>query len=174
MNFKETLQKIEESQAFTNFKQQNPNSELCAGFFILDFLESNDTKQSIDYKTEDNIFTFDINKHGEIFMKQDRLLDESTRPKLKKIPEEIKVEVDELKGIVGIETLENGISAKLHKIIAVLQNYKGPITNEEDKIVWNLTCMLDGLIILNIIIDADTGKVLKFERKSMMDMIKKK
>jgi hypothetical protein len=174
MNFKETLQKIEESQAYTKFKEQNPNAELCAGFFILDFLESNDTKQSIDYKTEENIFTFDINKHNEIFMKQDRLLDESTRPKLKKINPEIKVEVDELKGIAGTNALDNGISAKIHKIIAVLQNYNGSITNDEDKIVWNLTCMLDGLIILNIIIDADTGKILKFNRKSMMDMIKKR
>jgi len=174
MNFQETLQKIQASQAFNNFKQQYPEAELCAGFFILDFLESNDTKQSIDYKTQKNIFTFDINKNGEIIQKQDRLLDESTRPKLKKINPNINIEVDELKGIAGIQTLENGISAKLHKIIAVLQNYKGPITNEEDKTVWNLTCMLDQLIVLNIIIDAETGRVLKFDRKSMMDMIKKR
>ncbi|MFH1358985.1 MAG: hypothetical protein ABIH37_03800 [archaeon] len=173
MNFKETLEKVESSNAFINFKSEHPNAELCAGFFILDFL-SNDNKQSVDYKNNENIFTFDINKIGEIFIKQDRLLDESTRPKLKKINPEIKVEVDELKSIVGINILDNGISAKLHKIIAVLQNYKSDITNDEDKVVWNLTCMLEQLIILNIIIDAETGKILKFERKSMMDMIKKK
>jgi hypothetical protein len=34
--------------------------------------------------------------------------------------------------------------------------------------------MLDGLIILHIIIDAETGNVDKFERKSMMDMVKRK
>jgi hypothetical protein len=174
MNFKETLEKIESSQAFTNFKEKNPDSELCAGFFILDFLESNDTKQSVDYKTGEEIFTFDINKNNEIFVKQDRLLDESTRPKLKQITTDIKIEVEELKGIVGIQALENGISAKLHKIIAVLQNYSGNLTDNQDRTVWNLTCMFDQLIIINMLIDSKTGNVLKFDRKSMMDMIKKR
>lgn len=174
MNFTQIFQRIESSEAFKNFKEKYPEAELCAGFFILDLLGTNDNKQSLDYKTENEIFTFTINIDDEIIMEKDRLLDESTRPKLKKISPDIKVEVEELKSIAGIEALENGISAKFHKIIAVLQNYKGELTNSDDKEVWNLTCMLEGLIILNIIIDAETGKILKFERKSMMDMIKKK
>ncbi len=174
MNFTQIFQRIESSGAFKNFKEKYPETELCAGFFILDLLGTNDNKQSLDYKTENEIFTFSLNIDDEIIMEKDRLLDESTRPKLKKISPDIKVDVEELKGIAGIEALENGISAKFHKIIAVLQNYKGELTNSEDKKVWNLTCMLEGLIILNIIIDAETGKILKFERRSMMDLIKKK
>jgi len=34
--------------------------------------------------------------------------------------------------------------------------------------------MLEGLIILHIMIDSETGEVIKFERKSMMDLIRKK
>ena len=51
MSFADTLEKIESSDLFKNFKEQNPDAELVAGFFILDFL-SNDTKQTLDYKID--------------------------------------------------------------------------------------------------------------------------
>lgn len=170
MIFKQTLQIIESSNLFKNFKEKYPSSELCAGFFILDFL-SNDTKRSLDYKTDDKIFTFDLNDKDEIIVKEDKLMNEKGYPKLRPIKPETKVEVDELKGLAGTQALDRGISAKFHKIIAVLQ-----VTDIDgnEKQVWNLTCMLDQLIILHILIDSETGKILKFERKSMMDMIKKK
>ena len=168
--FKQTLEKIENSKVFKNFKEKHPNAELCAGFFIIDFL-SNDNKKSIDYKTENKIFTFDLNKNDEIFINEDKLIDNADYPKLMPIKPEAKIEINDLKGIVGIETLERGISAKIHKIVAVLQMHKEA---DEEKQIWNLTCMLENLIILHILVDAETGKVIKFERKSMMDMIRKK
>jgi len=166
MDFKTALEKLENSRIFINFKKQHPEAELCAGFFILDFL-SNDNKNSLDYKTGDKVFTFDVKDNDDIIINEDKLMDIPDKPKLKPIKPETKVEVEELKGIVGMEILERGISARPHKIIAVLQTY-------EEKQIWNLTCILDQLIILNILIDSETGKILKFERKSMMDMIKKK
>ena len=48
MTFKETLEKIESSNEFKDFKKQNENAELVAGFFIIDFI-SNDNKKSLDY-----------------------------------------------------------------------------------------------------------------------------
>ena len=169
MNFKQTLDTVQESKVFQDFKEKNPEAELCAGFFILDFL-SNDNKNSLDYKipNTDKIFTFDV-KEEDVLIKEDKLITDETNshPPLSKISPNIKVEVNELKSIVGTEALDKGISAKFNKIIAVLQNY-------EDKEIWNLTCMLDQLIILNILIDIETGKIIKFERKSMMDLIKKK
>jgi len=178
MNFKQLLQTIQESQAFQSFKQQHPDAELVAGFFILDFM-SNDKKQTLDYKTENNVFTFSLNKTNEITIQEDKLLEFQDKPDLPKLTPltntDIKVEVDELKGIAGIQALDNGIQAKFHKIIAVLQNYKDSTTpDNQSPLVWNLTCMLEQLIILHILIHANSGKVLKFERKSMMDFVKKK
>lgn len=169
MIFQQTFEKITTSDLFKNFKENHPDAQLCAGFFILDFL-SNDTKKSLDYKIDDKIFTFDLNDKDEIYIKEDKLMDLPDTPKLKEIKPETKVEVDGLKGLAGMQALEHGISAKFHKIIAVLQ-----VTNIDgvEKQVWNLTCMLDQLIILNILIDSETGQILKFDRKSMMDMIKK-
>jgi len=170
MSFKETYEKIIESEVFKKFIDENPNAELIAGFFIIDFI-SNDTKNSIDYRINDKIFTFDLKNDGFVKMTEDKLLDNPNAPKLLKLIPEIKTEVEDLKGLSGIETLNKGISAKFNKIIAVLQNQE-----KEGKTIqfWNLTCMLDGLIILNISIDSNTSEIIKFERKSMMDMIRKK
>jgi len=166
MKFKEVYEKIQESKIFKNFREKNPDAEFCAGFFVMDYL-SNDTKSSVDYKIGEKIFTFDLTKDGDVLIKEDRLMDIPDVPKLTKIKPEVRVELDEIKGIVGIQALDHGISAKLHKIIAVLQEYEGKQT-------WNLTCVFDQLIILHIIVDSETGKILKYERKSMMDLIRKK
>lgn len=166
MQFNTILQKIESCSQFKDFKEEYPEAELCAGFFVIDFL-GNDNKNSLDYKIGEKVFTFDINDHDEIFKKEDKLLDIPDKPKLSKIKPETKIEVDELKGLVGIQSLENGISAKMHKLIAVLQNHEG-------KLIWNLTCMLEGLIILHILIDSESGETTKFERRSMMDLVKKR
>lgn len=168
MAFKSTLEAVESSEIFQNFLKENPDAELCAGFFIIDFV-SNDNKKSIDYKTSDKIFTFDLRDDGRVMISEDKLisLENCKFPKLEKIDREIKIEVDELKGIAGVRALDEGISAKLNKIIAVLQKYN-------NRQIWNLTCMLDGLIILNILIDSNSGEIIKFERKSMMDLVRKK
>ena len=164
MSFTTLLQKVQESETFQNFKQQNPDAQLVAGFFILDFL-SNDNKETLDYKTKDDIVTFTL-KDNKIKINKDKLIDDPTRPQLTEIQQQIKIDTTELKNLVGLKALDNGISAKLNKIIAVLQTYN-------QKQIWNLTCMLENLIILNIHIDSNTGEITKFERKSMMDMIKK-
>lgn len=169
--FKETYKTITESKDFQEFKKEHPNSKLCAGFFILDFL-SNDTKKSLDYLSENSgkIFTFDLADDGFIKFKEDKLVGLSDSNPLKLTPLQQlppKIEVDELKSIVGTKKLEQGISSPLHKIIAVLQNH-------EDKLTWNLTCILDQLIIIHVLVNAETGEIIKFERKNMTDFIKKK
>lgn len=166
MNFNELYKKVNDSEVFKDFINKNPTAELCAGFFIIDFM-SNDEKSSIDYKIDDKIFTFEYK--DKVKINEDRMLEipDKTFPQLEAISPEIKVEVNELKSISGIKALDEGINAKFNKIIAVLQKYN-------HKQIWNLTCMLDGLIILNIHIDSISGEILKFERKSMMDLVRKK
>ena len=169
MSFSQTLKKVNESEVFKNFIKENPDAELCAGFFIIDFF-SNDNKNSIDYKLGEKIFTFNLRENGEVKMNEDRLIElkgNQKFPKLEKLNPSIKVDVPEVRSIAQIKALDEGIHSKFNKIIAVLQNQEG---NQ----VWNLTCILDGLIILHLLIDANSGDVTKFERKSMMDLIRKK
>ena len=158
---------IESSAVFKKLKQENPNIELVAGFFVLDFI-SNDEKKTLDYKIPqtNKIFTFELDKNNEVTMKQDKLINDPNLPKLQEIQPYTKTEVEELRAIAEKQALENNIKSRFHKIIAVLQ-----IHNNQQ--VWNLTCMLEGLIILNILINCDTGNIIKFDRKSMMDFVKK-
>ena len=164
MSFTQLHQKIQTSSEFQNFKQQHPQAQLIAGFFILDFL-SNDNKETLDYKTEKDIFTFTL-KNNQIQINKDKLINDPNTPPLTQIQPQVKLDTQELKNIVQTQAQNNNIQAKLNKIIAVLQTH-----NQQQ--IWNLTCMRDNLIILNIHIDSNTSEVLKFERKSMMDLIKR-
>ncbi|MBR9703944.1 hypothetical protein GOV12_00905 [Candidatus Pacearchaeota archaeon] len=164
--FKESLEKVQNSLEFKEFIDKNPSAKLVSGFFIIDFL-SNDSKKSIDYKKGEDIFIFDLFEDSRVVMKKDELIKGTGHKPLEKINSEIKVEVEDLKGIAGIKILDEGIHSKMNKIIAVLQRL-------ENKTVWNLTCMLDGLIIINMIVDSMSEEIIKFERKSMMDMIRKR
>ncbi len=166
MNFQQTYETITQSKVFKDFIEKNPDSELVAGFFILDFL-SNDTKKSLDYKLDNKIMTFSLNQNNEITLTEDKLIEKPGLPVLTKISPNIKIDLDEIPSLAEKAATENNIKQKFHKIIAVLQNH-------EQQEVWNLTCMLDGLVILNILINTETGQTIKFERKSMADFIKKK
>jgi len=166
MNFTTTYETITQSKIFKDFINKNPKAELVAGFFILDFL-SNDTKKSLDYKLDSKIFTFSLDLQNEITMREDKLIDKPGLPILTKISPNIKIDIDEIPSLAEKSAVENNIKSKFQKIIAVLQKH-------EENQIWNLTCMLDGLIILNILINSDTREIIKFERKSMMDFIKKR
>jgi hypothetical protein len=170
MSFKETYKLITESEVFRNFIKENPAAELCTGFFVVDFF-SNDNKNSLDYKLNEKIFTFSLRDDKSIKFEEDKLMqtEKNQTPSLEKISPDIKVDLEDLRATAQIQALDNKISSKFNKIIAVLQK-----PSKDSKQIWNLTCMLDGLIILHIIIDPETGNVDKFERKSMMDMIRKK
>ena len=164
MNFISTYKIIAESDIFKSFIKNNPEAELVAGFFILDLLENNN-QRSLDYKIQQKIFTFSLNENNEITMREDELI-QSDKP-LEKIYSDIRIDLDEVSNIAEKEAIKNNIRNKFQKIIAILQLHEG-------KEVWNLTCMLDNLIILNIIIDSETREIIKFDRKSMADFIVKR
>jgi len=170
MNFTTTYKTITSSKIFKDFISENPKAELVAGFFILDLL-NNKNEKSLDYKFQNKIFTFSLNENNEITIKEDELINKPGIPKLTKISPNIKVDLDEIPSIAMKEAEKNNVRNKFQKIIAVLQNHE----QEGNKIeIWNLTCVLDGLVILNILINSETGQIIKFERKSMADFIKKK
>jgi len=168
MTFNQTLETITTSAVFKKFIKENPNAELVAGFFILDIVNNNN-KKSIDYKIPqtEKIFTFELDQNNEVIMKQDKLIKDSNFPELQKISPNIKIDLDKIPSIAEKIALDNSIKQKFQKIIAVLQIYN----NQQ---IWNLTCMLDSFVILNIIINSDTGQIIKFDRKSMADFIKEK
>ena len=155
MNFKSTYETIKNSSLFKDFIEKNPNAELIAGFFILDFL-SNENRRSLDYMQDDKIYTFSLNQSDEITMTEDKLIEqESTQQKLTPLTKinQIKIDLNEIPDIATKEAENNNVREKFQKIIAVLQNHT---QDEENLLIWNLTCMLDGLVILNILVESET------------------
>jgi len=164
MNFQQTFKEITSSQIFKDFIKKNKNAKLYEGFFIIDFF-GNDNKKSLNYRVNNEIFTFSLNDFGKVVMEKDKLIKEDSY--FEEIDPIINYDIEDIENIVKIKTSDEGIKSKFNKIIAVLQNFK----NQQ---LWNLTCMLDGLIILHIIIDSKSGELKKFERKSFMDLVRKK
>lgn len=167
MSFQNTLSTIQSSAVFKKFIKENPKAELIAGFFVLDFI-SNNEKKILDYKVPqgDKIFTFELDRNNEVVITRDKLIIDPKFPELKKISPNIKIDIDEIPSIAEEIASDYGIKKKFQKIIAILQIYN-------NRQIWNLTCILDNFVILDILVNAKTGQIIKFNRKTMADFVRK-
>lgn len=162
MKIRPYIENLENSEEYKNFKVQYPDSFLVAGFFVLD-LEGGMNIHQIDFyvPSEKKIAAFSLD--GEINVK---LLETLTD----KVPEELdlntNVDLDALSGILTDEMRNRGMSEDIRKIIAVIQNIDG-------KRIWNLNCVLTGMEILKSHLEDETQTILKIERTSVIDIMKK-
>lgn len=163
MKFSHYKQRVEESPVFKTFKKKNKKAYLAAGFFILDY-ETDKHSHQIDYLLPDGrIATFNLDE-GINFKLSDKTLGKGQKA-LPEIKQEANTDLDMLKGIVEDEMKNRIVTDKIKKIIAVLHIM-------DNKLVWNLQCLLDGLGILNVHVDDVDKSVLKFEKHSLMELIK--
>lgn len=163
MNFDLTVEEIERSDAFSKFKQKNTDAFLCAGFFVIDY-EGGKNIQQLDYCIgEEDVYTFLLS--DSITLKKAEAI-EGKKTNLPKIEKNINVDLDDAEKILGEKIKEEKVEKKVTKIIAVLQVY-------DNHQIWNLNCILEGLEIIRCHIDCKTGDILKFEKKNMMDFVKK-
>ncbi|MEM4625186.1 MAG: hypothetical protein QXJ28_00245 [Candidatus Pacearchaeota archaeon] len=156
------LKKLNNSKEFKEFIKKNPEAYLIAGFFVFDF--ENDTRiHQIDYYVPDkhSMVTFFLD--NKIELKEAKAANDI---KPQKIEGEIKLDLDLLKGIVQDEMKNHTVTSKLQKIIAVLQNIDGTL-------IWNLNCITNDMGIIKMHIDDKSHSVLKFEKVSLFDIIKK-
>ncbi len=171
MPFNELVKQIESSSEFRNFKKQHPDARLCAGFFIID-MYNKDNKQAIDYKTKESIFSFNF-ENDKIAVQEDSLIHIQGRPELKNIDDRITIDTEDMTAIAKKALTDNKVFSKLQKIIAVMQKYSGKETDDKEIQIWNVTCMLEGFGIVSILIDSSSGNLLKFEKKSVMDFMRR-
>lgn len=165
MGLKELFARLEKSEAYKKFKAESPDAFLCAGFFILN-LKTGSYDYNLDFKNDKQIFTFKIPEHEEsqIIMTQEEILD--TQKPLDKISLGINVDLENLLEIIEKALLDNAIKSKIEEVIAVLQIH-------DNQQIWNLTVMCEGFVILLIHINSETGNVIKFEKKNLLDFVKK-
>ena len=160
MSFKQAFAKLKESKEFKSFKKKNPDAYLCAGFFVVEY-DSNRSLEQLDYQTRDGIVTFTIDMHIE-----EKEAEQIEQKRLEKISEQIKIDLEEVEKLIKEQLSKLKDSSKVNKLIAVLQSFKG-------KDIWNITAILESMHLLRMHIDAQTGKILKTEKASMFDFIKK-
>lgn len=164
MNFSQTLKQIESSNEFKEFKKEHKDAYLCAGFFVLD-LEQNINQRQLDYSLKNGkIYTFSSSEN-KVTLKEAETI-EGKKEKLPELSKEIKTDLENLKEVVEKRMEKEEIQNKITKIIAILQKH-------EDKQIWNLTCMMEGFGMLQAHINSETGEILKFEKRSMFDFVKK-
>ena len=169
MKLSQLLAKLENSKTFKDFKSDKETKDtfLCAAFIIMN-VKQNIFENSLDFRDDKNIFTFKLwdADDKDVILLKDELI-EGRKP-LEKIEEKdlakLKVDSDDVKKIVEKELEKNKVSNKLEEIIAVLQNQEG-------KLVWNLTCMCEGFAIISMSIDASEAKVIKFDKKNLLDFV---
>jgi hypothetical protein len=162
MKIQPYVDRLEKSKEYKDFRKEHKNAFLSAGFFVLDFEEKKNVHQLDFYVPKKNkmaAFTLD----NGIKM---QLLDLAHEKTPEKLDIDVKTDLDALYGILEDEMKNRSITENIKKIVAVLQNIDG-------KRLWNLTCILSGMEILRSHVDDETRSVLKMEKFSMMDLMKK-
>ncbi|MEK6928321.1 MAG: hypothetical protein AABX11_07855 [Nanoarchaeota archaeon] len=162
MKIRPYVNRLNDSKEYKDFCKKHADAFLIAGFFILD-LETKKNIHQIDYYVPKEkkvaAFTLDGGVNVQLLSmvnnKVPEVLDINTN-----------IDLDALYGILEDEMKNRNITENIQKIIAVLQNIDG-------KKMWNLNCVLSGMGILRAHIDDDSKTILKMEKASILDYIKK-
>ncbi len=163
MKIKPYVDKLNSSMAYKDFQKKYEDAFMVAGFFILD-LEQGQNLHQIDYyvPSEKKIAAFTLD-HGVTMQMLDMM-------RAKVVPEKLdiktNIDLDALHGILEDEMKNRSITEDIKKIIAIVQTVEG-------KKIWNLNCILSGMGILKAHVDDESQTVLKMEKSSVMDYIKK-
>jgi len=149
LSFKESLKKLQNSKEFKDYMKKNPDAYI-ANTIYLDTIEFNlfspKTKIVTVFSVENNITSKELDKENRIFPRLD----------LKKI----KLDVDEIMKIFENERSKI-CKDEATKTIIILQQDKEP--------VWNLSQLTSSIKILQILISAETGKVIESSYKRIIE-----
>lgn len=163
MKIQPYIQKLETSEKYRKFIKENSESFLVAGFFVLDY-ETGMNIHQIDYyvpsKRQVAAFALD----GEVEVRLLDMIHKEKKPE--KLDIKTKIDLDSLKGILEDEMKNRNFTESIKKCVAVIQMVDG-------KKLWVLNCVLSGMEILRAHVDDESKTVLKMEKTSMLDYIKK-
>jgi len=163
MRFSHYTKRVEESKEFKVFAKKHPKSYLCAGFFVMDFEQGKDSHQIDFMMPNGKVATFNLDDGVKMKISE---LPTKLKKKLGELEKESHLDTDVLKGIVQDEMKNKMVTEEIKKIIAVFQILDG-------EMVWNLNCIVGGMNVLQVHIADKDGNILKFEKHSLLDFIKK-
>jgi hypothetical protein len=163
MNSHFLLEKLENSEEYKKFKQDNLDAYLCSGFFILD-LESQtpDNKYHFDFYIPSSKKTFSFELENGIKLLELEIRDEKV---LDEVSMKIGFDFDKVLEKISAEMELKGIKNKIQKLIFSLQNKDG-------KDILLGTVFLSGLGLASMTIEIAENRIIDFEKKSLFDMMK--
>src|SRR3989344_6867273 len=162
MKIQPYVDKLTASSQYKEFNKKYNDAFIAAGFFVLD-LEMGKNVHQIDYyiPSQKKFAAFSLDK-GVNF----QILDSVTDHVPEKLDIQTRIDLEALPGILLDEMKNRSITEDIKKIIAIVQNIKG-------KRVWNINSVLSGMDILKAHIDDSSQTVLKMEKTSFVDIMKK-
>lgn len=152
MKIAQLLNELKQKDFYKSFSRENPDAFFAAGFFVLD--DSGEDKYQLDFfipsKNKIAVAEFPFSK---IKIHEDEIANAS-RLKI------AKVDIHDLRRIVDETKKERGIELKINKIIALLKDD-----------LWQLTCLPQGLDILKIHIDSQSGEIKVCEKVNLFHIM---
>lgn len=163
MKIQPYVQKLQASEKYKKFIQEYSESFIVAGFFVLDY-ETGANVHQIDYYVPSKKQVAAFNLDGEVEVRLLDMMNKEKKPE--KLDIRTKVDLDAIKGILEDEMKNRSITETIKKCVAVIQMVDG-------KKLWVLNCVLSGMEILKAHVDDESRTVLKMEKSSMLDYVKK-
>lgn len=161
MNLRFYEEKLESFEDFKDFILKNSNAYLCSVFLTIDE-EGGRNETHFDYFVPENKSTVSFQMNSEI--KKVNLENFEDR-----IPEKLSIESDvdfgEIEYMISQRMFKENVKNKIQKIILSMNG-----TNGKD--ILTGTVFISMLGLLKISIDLKEKKILDFEKKSLMDMMK--
>jgi hypothetical protein len=161
------LKKIKETAGYKKLIKEDPKAYLCSAFFVRDFKDKhNEThvdfyspkiKKIISFKVDGKAERIPIDKKAETMTHKIFV-----PPPLFK---DINLEIEKIRPIILDEMHNRGLTDDVQKILVILQNL-------DQRDVWNCTCFLSGMGLLQSHVEDKSASVLFMEKRSFFDIIK--
>jgi hypothetical protein len=164
MNLQFYLEKLNSSEAYKKFKEENPDTFFCSAFFVIDKtnLKSPDNRQHFDCYIPSKKKMFSFQLENGIKLVPVEMIGEK---KLPKILLNYDFDFEEMERIIVEKMEQQKIKNKIQKIFFSLQNLEG-----KDFLIGTVFISTLGLLKVNI--DIAEKRVTEFIKKSFFDMIK--
>ena len=162
MNSQFLLEKLEDSDEYRKFIEENPTAYLCSGFFIIDFDKNPENKYHLDFYVPSDKKTFSFELENGVKLIELEREDEFV---LEKVSMKNHFDFEELKEKILNEMAAKNITNKIQKMIFSLQNKEG------GDVLFG-TIFLSGLGLIRVDIDVGKNQITDFEKKSLFDMMK--
>lgn len=160
MNLRFYFEKLETSEVFKNFMKAHPDAFLCSGFFIFDKTGKEKDNQHFDFYSPSG------NKLESFQLENMQLVPIDMLGALpNKLDLDIDFDFEEIEKMIEKKMESEGIKNKIQKVLFSLQNIDG-----KNLLLGTVFISMLGLIKVNI--DLKENRIVEFEKKSLLDIIK--